>query len=119
MDVEDRPDLNSGQPWPEMCLFDLANCVRLGNSIEEIATFLCRSRREVREKIAELEQSAKWQGVLRRLRPVLGLNPIPERRVDPSNRHLSRRRRRREPGRGHWIELRHAAAVVPVIRRDL
>jgi predicted transcriptional regulator len=29
------------------------------NSIEEIATFLCRSRREVRDKIAELERSGE------------------------------------------------------------
>jgi hypothetical protein len=31
----------------------------LGQPVEEIATFLCRSRREVREKIAELEQSGE------------------------------------------------------------
>jgi hypothetical protein len=59
MDIEDRPDLNTGEPWSEMDLFDLANNVRLGNPVEEIAVFLCRSRREVREKIAELEQSGE------------------------------------------------------------
>ena len=36
-----------------MALFDLANSVRVGNPVEEIAMFLCRSRREVREEIAE------------------------------------------------------------------
>jgi hypothetical protein len=42
-----------------MDLFDLANSVRLKNPIEEIASFLCRSRREVREKVAELERSSE------------------------------------------------------------
>jgi predicted transcriptional regulator len=42
-----------------MDLFDLANSVRLKNPIEEIAMFLCRSQREVREKIAELERSGE------------------------------------------------------------
>jgi hypothetical protein len=56
-DIEDRPDLNTGKEWSEMDLFDLANSVRLNNPIEEIASFLCRSQREVREKIAELERS--------------------------------------------------------------
>jgi hypothetical protein len=42
-----------------MDLFDLANSVRLKNSIEEIAMFLCRPQREVRDKIAELEQSGE------------------------------------------------------------
>jgi len=58
-DADDRPNLNTGQEWSEMDLFDLANCVRLNNPIEEIADFLCRSRREVREKLAELERSGE------------------------------------------------------------
>jgi hypothetical protein len=61
-DIEDRPDLNAGKEWSEMDLFDLANSVRLKNLIEEIAMFLCRSQREVREKIAELEQSDELAG---------------------------------------------------------
>jgi predicted transcriptional regulator len=32
------------------------------NPIEEIAMFLCRSQREVREKIAELERSGELAG---------------------------------------------------------
>ena len=56
---KDRPDLNTGKPWSEMDLFDLGNCVRLRQPVEKIATFLCRSRREVREKIAELEQTGE------------------------------------------------------------
>ena len=58
-DADDRPNLNTGQEWSEIDLFDLANCVRLNNPIEEIADFLCRSRREVREKLAELERSGE------------------------------------------------------------
>jgi hypothetical protein len=50
-DIENRPDLNTGTEWSEMDLLDLANCVRLHRRVEEIATFMCRSRREVREKI--------------------------------------------------------------------
>jgi hypothetical protein len=58
-DIEDRLDLSSGMEWSEMDLFDLPNGVRLKNPIEEIAMFLCRSRREVRDKIAELERSGE------------------------------------------------------------
>jgi hypothetical protein len=58
-DVEDRLDPNAGKEWSEMDLVDLANSVSLKNPIEEIAMFLCRSDREVREKIAELERSGE------------------------------------------------------------
>jgi hypothetical protein len=60
-DIEDRPGLNTDKPWSEMDLFDLANSVRLGDPVEEIASFLCRSRREIREKIAELEQTGELE----------------------------------------------------------
>ena len=58
-EIEDRLDLNSGKEWSEIDRFNLANGVRLKNPIEEIAMFLSRSRREVREKIAELERSGE------------------------------------------------------------
>jgi hypothetical protein len=58
-DIEDRPDPNGGKEWSEMDLFDLANSVRVGNPVEEIASFLCRLPREVREKIVELNQSGE------------------------------------------------------------
>jgi len=60
--IDDRPDVNTGKEWSEMDLFDLADSVRLKNPIEEVATFLCRSRREIRDKIAELERSAELAG---------------------------------------------------------
>jgi hypothetical protein len=59
MDTDDRHDLNTSKQWSGMDLFDLANCVRLQQSVEEIATFLCRSRREVQDKIAELTQTGE------------------------------------------------------------
>ena len=61
MDIEDRPDLNTGSPWSEMDLFDLANCVRLRQPVEEIAGFLCRSQREVRDKIAEMDKTGELE----------------------------------------------------------
>jgi hypothetical protein len=42
-----------------MELLDLANCIRLKDPVEEIAAFMCRSRREIRDKIAELQQSGE------------------------------------------------------------
>src|SRR4051812_1526685 len=73
MDIEDRPDLNTGTPWSEVDLRDLVSSIRVGDSVEETATFLCRSRREVREKIAELEHPASRQGGSRKLLPGLGI----------------------------------------------
>jgi hypothetical protein len=55
--IENRPDLNTGKEWSQMDLLDLANCIRLIGPVEEIAAFMCRSRREIRDKIAELHQS--------------------------------------------------------------
>ena len=48
-----------GTEWPEADLFDLADSIRAEEPIEEIAMLLCRSPREVREKIAELEYSGE------------------------------------------------------------
>ena len=36
-DIENRPDMNSGEKWFEMDLLDLANCIRLNDPVEEIA----------------------------------------------------------------------------------
>ena len=58
-DIENRPDLNTGKKWSEMDLLDLGNCIRLNDPVEEIASFMCRSRREIRDKIAELERSGE------------------------------------------------------------
>jgi hypothetical protein len=49
-------DLNDGKDWSEMDLFDLRVMLESGDTIEEIARFLCRSKTvdEVREKAREL-----------------------------------------------------------------
>jgi hypothetical protein len=61
-DIENRPDLNTGKKWSSMDLIDLANCIRVNDPVEEFASFMCRSRREIREKIAELERSGELAG---------------------------------------------------------
>jgi hypothetical protein len=52
------------QKMSQMDLLDLANCIRLNDPVEEIASFMCRSRREIREKIAELERSGELPGLI-------------------------------------------------------
>jgi len=47
-------NLNTGKPWSDMDLADLAHDLMLGTSIEAIADFLCRDLDEVRDKIAAL-----------------------------------------------------------------
>jgi hypothetical protein len=44
--------------------FGPANCIRLNDPVGEIASFMCRSRREIREKIAELERSSELAGLI-------------------------------------------------------
>ena len=51
-----EPNLNEDKLWSEMDLADLKNCLALNTPVPEIADFLRRSEREVREKIAELER---------------------------------------------------------------
>jgi len=51
-----EPNHNEGKPWSEMDLVDLRHSLAHGGSVAEIAAFLCRSEREVNEKIAELKR---------------------------------------------------------------
>jgi hypothetical protein len=51
------PNINSGQPWSEMDLFDLRNSLEHGSSIEEVAEFLCRD-------VEEVEIEAKVRGLI-------------------------------------------------------
>jgi hypothetical protein len=48
-------DLNDGKDWSAVDLFDLRTMLESGETIEEIARFLCRSKTvdEVREKANE------------------------------------------------------------------
>ena len=50
----DPPNLNTGKPWSEIDMLDFGNAVATGQSVEEIADFLCRTRQEVRDKAREL-----------------------------------------------------------------
>jgi hypothetical protein len=72
--ADDQLDLNTGKVWSEMDLFDLALTVRMKNSIEFIAMFLGRSRREVRRKIAELERSGELGRLIERIEAFLAID---------------------------------------------
>jgi hypothetical protein len=52
----EKIDIYDGEPWSEMDLWDLRNSLAYGDSIEEVAEFLCRSGTldEVRRKAEEL-----------------------------------------------------------------
>ncbi len=48
------PDINEGKPWSRIDDVDLRLAVESGNPVEDVATFLCRSREEVIKRAAEL-----------------------------------------------------------------
>jgi len=58
-DIDNRPNLNTVTEWPQMDLTDLMDMLLRGESIAEMADFLCRSRREVREKVIQLGDACK------------------------------------------------------------
>ena len=70
--IEGRPD--SGKEWSEMDLYDPAITVRMDNSVEFIASFLRRSPREVRDKIAELEQSGDLRRLIERISAFIAID---------------------------------------------
>ena len=70
--IEDRPD--SGKEWSEMDLYDLAITVRMDNSVEFIASFLCRSPHEVRDKLAELERSGDLRRLIERISAFIAID---------------------------------------------
>ena len=47
-------DANSGEPWSEMDIADLANSLADGDTFAATARFLCRDEAEVRQKAKEL-----------------------------------------------------------------
>jgi hypothetical protein len=55
----DRTQVNTGTRWSEMDLVDLGHMLTREMPIKEIASRLCRSSAEVRDKIAELGQACK------------------------------------------------------------
>ena len=60
-------DINDGKRWSETDLFDLRNSLAYGESIEEVARFLCRSGtvEEVKRKAEELGLLRYKQGCAR------------------------------------------------------
>jgi hypothetical protein len=72
--ADDRPDLNTGNEWSEMDVSDLAITVRMNNSVEFMAMFLGRSRREVLDKIAELSRSAELGRLIERIEAFLAID---------------------------------------------
>jgi hypothetical protein len=51
----DTSDLNSGTRWSELAVKDLRSGLSQGQTVEETAGFLCRSEKEVQEKMVELD----------------------------------------------------------------
>jgi hypothetical protein len=47
-------DVNSGGPWSEMDIADLAYSLAYGYTFAKTASFLCRDEDEVRQKATEL-----------------------------------------------------------------
>jgi hypothetical protein len=54
--------------------YDLAIAVRMDNSAEFIASFLRRSPREVRDKIAELERSGDLRRLIERIAAFIAID---------------------------------------------
>jgi hypothetical protein len=57
-------NVNSGKERSEMDVADLRQFMRLGESIEETADFLCRDAEKVREKQVELRRSDRKRQAL-------------------------------------------------------
>lgn len=57
-----------------MDLCDLAITVRMDNSVEFIASFLRRSPREVRDKIADLERSGDLKRLIQRISAFIAID---------------------------------------------
>ena len=56
-DPVDEPNLNTGTPWQAGEDQDIRGMLDHDESIEEIASFLCRTPSEVRERIAEIAEA--------------------------------------------------------------
>jgi hypothetical protein len=52
--MTEQPDLNNGKEWSKKDLFSLRNRIEHGRTVAHVATFLMRTKAEVRENAAEL-----------------------------------------------------------------
>ena len=50
----DPPNLNTGEPWGEIDTRDLVCCLEHKEAVLFIADFLCRTRKEIRDRAHEL-----------------------------------------------------------------
>jgi len=58
--MTEDPHPNSGEPWSDAAVRALRRCVALGDPLEDVASFLCRSEQDVRAKAAELQLRLPW-----------------------------------------------------------
>ena len=67
-DLNDRPNLNTGDAWSESEEYDIAYGAKHGDSLEELAELLCRTKREIAEKARAMgyENIPMWRN--RRMR---------------------------------------------------
>lgn len=68
------PDINEGKPWSQQDDDDLRLAVSGGESLDRVATFLCRSPDEVKKRAAELR--LRWAE-----NATLGTKPAPRNAV--------------------------------------
>ena len=66
--IEEYPNLNTGEPWSELALHDIEWSLKRQESIRGIAWTLCRTEKEVREKVTELGYSVPAKTVGHRKR---------------------------------------------------
>jgi hypothetical protein len=59
-DAVEQPKLNTGVPWGETDTRDLKWCALEGQSVGEIAGFLCRTPSEVVARMVELGIGQVW-----------------------------------------------------------
>jgi hypothetical protein len=52
--IEERPNLNTGKAWSDVDVFDIRWQVKRKVPVDEIAEFMCRTEKEIRDKAREL-----------------------------------------------------------------
>jgi hypothetical protein len=55
-------NIYSGQPWTEIDIYEIGNCLARGTPVPEIAEFICRDVGEVRRKVKQLQAAATKSG---------------------------------------------------------
>src|SRR6185437_13823049 len=55
-------NIYSGQPWTEIDIYEIGNCLARGTPVPEIAELICRDVGEVRRKVKQLQAAATKSG---------------------------------------------------------